>query len=623
MSLKEHIQRQQSLEKGTIDKARIQRTVWAVNGIPAFQRENVGVPDRESWIAKKPEGTTRMASLSTVNVQPKEDLLQQARHDPGARKDLYLRKGGKSALLMQEYVSRHNATRPVARAPARPPIPDVPVDSQSAYRDYYLNNQKASAPQHLEERKPLLTRQQEFELPYGYARMLAESEARAERPEPRKRHPGLHQRPQESLWDPNRNHPVEFNPDVLRHAPKPSLRSTFEQDPEWMERRGWRPDALHVEPRDPERQGLSHQDPRTVPLPSGIPDARDGNVNLSAPRGHTVESRGRQQPGQDRPALGIFRNPSSVPTGQAINDRRAPEDVGAPAPFVNRTQNAVPKGTTLKDFHLANPTQGHVFFLEGHTEPDHRLSQGADRNLADQPNETGVYIDPARPHGLSARNPTISQRERSAEQTERPVLSERNDRAPLILGQSLAQRRAQQEAAGGPHSDLAGNASDVRIDIRDDRPDGPFPTATDLMSAWNQKGKERRVPESKTGNLTARVAVPLDTEQTADGPRIQRDIRKGIDRQYAEQDRAIIEDAMVEYRQRTGTRPRGVVQSPARQPLLTAGKPELHAVGLRPSEGKARPSSRPVTPSRGDSRDKNREEAELIRQKMDLPKPFG
>jgi hypothetical protein len=170
-----------------------------------------------------------------------EDILQRARHDPEARKQLFLRKtAGRST-----HFGGVAPPKPVPKRMnpvARPWLKSKPVDSTKAQHEYQQKNLLAGRPEGWvpEPRNAKFSRQREFSLPQDIDRQLRDQHHQPIKKRERMILPA--QRPTVTLPNPNREYPQDFNPNLLNQKVKMSAREKYLQNPEYYRRNQWKQD---------------------------------------------------------------------------------------------------------------------------------------------------------------------------------------------------------------------------------------------------------------------------------------------------------------------------------------------------------------------------------------------
>lgn len=265
------------------------------------------------------------AEVPSDILDSQQDLLSMSRTNPELRKNISLiRNGHKSVMNLQNelmlsktggYIPKPKQTMKFAM----PWIPQITVDSRQAAHDHNLETLKKTVHVAPPAPRPLFKRQQEFQIPVGVeAIMQREYGHQVKKYQPVRQ---MYNRPSIALYNPNTIYPQGFNEAELLNRPKPTIKSTFNDDLEVIERRQFKYDAIQVDARPAMTRGGQHNDSRREVLPLH-PDAIDQTI-FTGPTKLGLQQREHELRNQN-PTIGDFNTqaPNQNARGQMLQDDR-------------------------------------------------------------------------------------------------------------------------------------------------------------------------------------------------------------------------------------------------------------------------------------------------------------
>jgi hypothetical protein len=242
---------------------------------------------------------------------------------------------------------------------AMPWIPEVPVDSRQALHDHNLETLKSTVRIAPPAPRPLYKREQEFHIPYGAELMMQQQYGHKVKIHQPVRQ--MYNRPSVPLHNPNSIYPPDFNEAQLLNRPKPTIRGTFENDLEVVDRRQFKYDAIQVDARPAMIRGGKDNAERTEVIPLHA-DAMD-QPNFRAPAMMGLKYQ-EQQVQQQAPTLTEYDNKARAPGiwGTILRDDRTyvgGEKQSYQGDMANRTNGQL-RSVMIADREMQKAGAGHA-----------------------------------------------------------------------------------------------------------------------------------------------------------------------------------------------------------------------------------------------------------------------
>jgi hypothetical protein len=248
------------------------RAAQSISQVPIHLRDQYTQPTsgRQEYLEKRElNESLQNTNLGVVPeytgyLDGRQDMLTMSRTNPEIRKELSLKRvGQRSVMNMQNdlMLSKMGGYIPKPQPTmqrAMPWIPQKTVDSRQALHNYNLDLLKSTVVVPPPAPMPLFKRQAEFSLPHGIESFFPHGHQVKIREPVRQ----MYNRPSIPLYNPNTIYPQDFNEAQLLDRPKPTIRSTFNDDLEALYRRQFKYDAIQVEPRTASIRGGQDNDQR-------------------------------------------------------------------------------------------------------------------------------------------------------------------------------------------------------------------------------------------------------------------------------------------------------------------------------------------------------------------------